>query len=157
MYRAILALALIAFLPALSPAGERAYIVRGTSMSTAIEPGDTVVVSDEVSAIKRGDMVALEFKSRENPIVKRVVAVAGDRVEVKDDVLYVNGKELRRIDAQRWAPTVRQLEHYGWVVPENNIFVLGDNPRASRDSRRLGLISTAQVVGKVVRIIRAEN
>jgi signal peptidase I len=102
-------------------------------------------------------MVALEFKSRENPIVKRVVAVEGDRVEVKDDILYVNGKELRSIDAERWASTVRQLERYGWRIPKNNIFVLGDNPRASRDSRRLGLISTSQVAGKVVKIIRAGN
>ena len=146
-------------LPASSWAGEaRTYTVAGSSMSPTLMEGDTVVVSDEgVDGLKRGDLAAIRFAGRTNPMVKRVAAIAGDMVEIKGDRLLVNGKEICFIDSYRWRSTIKQLERYRWILPENNVFILGDNPENSRDSRRLGLISTEQVKGKVIEIIRDDK
>ncbi len=87
-------------------------------------------------------------------MVKRAAAVEGDRVEIRENAIFINGERLRDFESQKWKSTVKQLERARWVVPPKNIFVLGDNAADSRDSQRLGLISTGQVEGKVVRIDR---
>ena len=126
-------------------------------MAPALMPGDKVIVDDNPDEpIKKGDLVAIGFKHTETPIVKRVIAVAGDSLMISDNSVIVNGEPVSSFDEKRWASSVKQLERYGWVVPANNIFVLGDNPKNSRDSRRLGLISTSQIIAKVVRIIHTE-
>ena len=141
--------------------GERQRFVRftvaGNSMFERLMPGDTVIVDDSERSINRGDLVAIVFKHSPTPMVKRVIAVGGDKIEIRDNTIFVNGKLLRDIDESRWASTVRQLERYNWIVPQNNLFILGDNPQNSRDSRRLGLISTSQILGKVVRIINKDE
>ena len=139
-------------------ADSKTYTVAGDSMSPALVSGDRVVVSsDRMVQLSRGDLVAIRFKHSDTPIVKRVVAVEGDRVEIKDASILVNGQKYRQIDMARWKTTMTQLERYGWVVPSKNIFVLGDNPDSSLDSRRLGLISVDQVEGRVVKIIRKDE
>jgi len=50
---------------------------------------------------------------------------------------------------KRWQATVKQLERSNWIVPAGFLFILGDNPANSRDSKRLGLISTSQMESKV--------
>jgi len=133
---------------------EKTYTVTGDSMAPALIPGDRVVVEEKpAEPVKKGDLVAINFKHTEIPIVKRVIAVSGDSLIIRSNMLIVNNEPVRSFDEKRWMSTVRQLERYGWVVPPNNIFILGDNPKNSRDSRRLGLISTSQIKAKVVRII----
>jgi len=133
---------------------EKTYTVMGESMAPALKRGDRVIVESQAEPLKKGDLVAIKFKNSTSPIVKRIIAVEGDRLEIRKGTILLNGKPVRSIDAKRWQSTVNQLEHYKWVVPPDNIFVLGDNPRNSRDSRRLGLISTSQVTGKVVKVIK---
>lgn len=122
-------------------------------MRPTLVSGNRVIVSPG-KIVGRNDLVALRFKHSPVPMVKRVIAVAGDRVEIREDAIFVNGIRTGDFDVNRWRSTVMQLERYGWVVPPENLFVLGDNAGDSRDSRRLGLISTDQVEGRVVRIIR---
>ena len=132
----------------------KTYTVAGDSMSPVLASGDNVVVNTEIDEpAERGDLVAIKFKNTATPMVKRVVAVEGDRVEIKNNTIIINEKSFRHIDEKRWQSTVNQLKRYSWIVPSNNFFVLGDNPQNSRDSRRLGLISTSQLIGKVVKII----
>jgi signal peptidase I len=142
-------------LPMLAMGGERNYTVAGLSMSPALMPGDTVIVSNDLNRpIDRDELVAISFRHRKAPLVKRVVAIPGDRVEVKNNLLLVNNKELQALDPEKWGPTLKQLAHYGSVIPERTLFILGDNPENSRDSRRLGLIPTERVVGRVVKVIK---
>ncbi|MCB2183580.1 MAG: signal peptidase I [Desulfobulbaceae bacterium] len=149
----------ILFLILVAPAGaERVYTVAGLSMSPSLVPGDNVVVQEIINrTITREDLVAISFKHRKNPMIKRVVAVFGDTVSVKDGALIVNGRKKSVIDPAKWQATIRQLERYKWTIPNNTLFVLGDSHANSRDSRRLGLISQDQVIGRVVKIIKATN
>ncbi len=138
---------------------EKIYTVAGTSMSPTLNPGDQIVVNHQTGQpVARKDMVAVCLKNRANPMVKRVIAVAKDWLAIKQGVLWVNDKPLDpvvKIDANKWKSTIRQLEHYHWVLPAGTVFILGDNLGNSRDSSRLGIISQSQICGRVVNILKA--
>jgi signal peptidase I len=137
-------------------AAQKSYTVSGDSMSPALITGDTVVVDDTDSnkKLQRGDMVAIRISTDSTAMVKRIVAVAGDRVDFKDGAVCVNGEKSGEFDAKRWLTPIKQLERCNSIVPAGSLFVLGDNASNSRDSKRLGLISTSQVEGKVIRVIK---
>jgi len=155
MRRLLAIAALSLLLPCASYAqGYRTYTVAGSSMSPTLVPGDEVVVAGlDGRAPERGELVEIRLAGRANPMVKRVAAVPGDGVEVRDGGLYINGGRLCGIDPDRWKPTLRQLENYGWKVPDGTYLIMGDNRANSRDSRRLGLIPAESVTGRVVDII----
>lgn len=91
-----------------------------------------------------------------NNLIKRVVAVEGDIVDIKEGHLYVNGivEENNHIRGETHA---YDLE-VPMEVPEDKVFVLGDNREFSLDSRHLGLIDVGQVKGKaVLRVLPLEN
>ena len=75
--------------------------------------------------------------------MKRVVAVGGDRLDVVNNRLRVNGEEMT--DAVVQKPELKNIPD---IVPTNSFFVLGDNRRASNDSRRWGPVPAANVIGK---------
>ncbi len=131
----------------------KTYTVSGNSMSPAIMSGNKVVVNTK-QPIMRGDLVAVSFKHSKTPLIKRVAALANDRVEFMDNALFINGTKLRDFDQERWSSTVNQLRHYDWTIPPEHCFILGDNPVNSRDSRRLGIISYDQIQGKVIDIFK---
>ena len=137
-------------------AAEKIYTVAGSSMLPTLRPGQRIVVkTDNFLPLRRGDLVAIRLQNRENPMVKRVVAVAGDRLAINGNRLWINDAGLEPelvIDPRRWRSTINQLQNYNWIVPANTIFILGDNRRNSRDSRRLGLISVNQVCGQVINL-----
>jgi signal peptidase I len=136
-------------------AAEKIYTVAGDSMSPALRAGQQIVIAlDDFLPLQQGDLVAIQLKSRSNPMVKRVVALPGDRLSIISGRLYVNSEKLLPelvMDSRRWHSTIRQLQNYNWIIPPGTIFILGDNRQNSLDSRRLGLISIDQVSGKVVR------
>ena len=80
-------------------------------------------------------------------LVKRVIGVSGDTIKIKDSKVYVNGKELNE-------PYIHDEITEGdidTVVPENSVFVLGDNREISLDSRyeQVGFINESDILGKV--------
>jgi signal peptidase I len=148
----VLLLTLLAAMPA--QAAEKIYTVAGTSMLPTLRPGEKITVrTDNFLPLCRGDLVAIRLRNRKNPVVKRVVAVAGDRLAIRGNRLLLNDAGLEPelvISPRRWRSTINQLRNYNWTIPANTIFVLGDNRQNSRDSRRLGLISIDQVTGKIM-------
>lgn len=132
----------------------RTYAVEQTSMETTLEPGQRVIVdllTPRFDPYKRGDIVVFtppaEVQLGE-PLIKRVIGVAGDTVELRDGEVFVNGKGLVEpyvFDAQPTLPLGSQTR---WVVPAGDLFVLGDHRAVSRDSRSFGPISTSSVVGR---------
>lgn len=138
---------------------ETVFQVAGVSMEPALMAGDTIVVDDnffENNTPQQRDMVAISLKNRKNPMVKRIVGTPGDTVTFHDDILRVNEQAIRKINPMKWKTTIKQMKHYRGIIPARTFLILGDNPRNSRDSRKLGLISADQLIGKVVLVTRQD-
>lgn len=126
--------------------------VVGTSMLPTLHEGDYVVTSKLFYKPKQGDIVILRKQSFDDrAIVKRVIAVEGQTVDINFNtgIVYVDGQALTEDYVN--APTYRELDFKGSVtVPENCVFVLGDNRNDSLDSRRstLGCVDTRYIIGR---------
>lgn len=81
-------------------------------------------------------------------IIKRIAAIPGDAIDIKDGNVYLNGKILGEKYIKGKTFEYSDFS-YPLIVPENKVFVLGDNRENSLDSRRLGLIDYEQIKGKV--------
>ncbi|MBR6314912.1 MAG: signal peptidase I [Clostridia bacterium] len=132
--------------------------VHGTSMFPTLNNGDKVLVSDLFYEPARGDIVVFKKDSYDDnkALVKRVVAVAGDVVNIdfEKGVVYVNGDALEEdyIDVL----TTTKIDFIGpQTVPDNCLFVMGDNRNASTDSRdkRIGMVDKRLVIGKVLLVV----
>ena len=124
--------------------------VSGHSMDDTLHDGELVVYSRIVSAYERGDIVSVRVPSGEY-YVKRVIAVGGDEVEVRDGDLYING-ELQEEDyvdtSTEEAKDSAVL--YPYTVEEGDVWVMGDNREVSVDSRTFGAVNTSQIKGKLI-------
>lgn len=83
-----------------------------------------------------------------NNLIKRVVAVPGDTIDIKDGIVYINGQEEEGYGFDGLTYENSNFS-YPLEVPEDKVFVLGDNRENSLDSRHLGLIDYYQIKGKV--------
>ena len=127
--------------------------VYGTSMVPTFHEGNIVLV-DKVfykrGEPERNDIVVVDYRDanqNETFIIKRVVAVGGDHLEIKDNQVYLNGELLQEdyIDG-----TMTNNEDMSIDIPEGKVFVMGDNRNNSLDSRRLGYFDFEDdVIGKV--------
>ncbi len=149
--------------------------VDGRSMQSTLEHNDVMLVNRlayAFSSPKRGDIVICYYPDRyytDNKIqyatrVKRVIAVAGDTIELKDGGVYINGEWLDEPYLNGVYTPENNLKGYeeiavslldGNVVPEGTVFVMGDNRPVSRDSRneKVGAIPLNHVVGKVLLVV----
>jgi signal peptidase I len=141
----------------LSSRGEQ-LIVSGISMQPTLNPGQKVrLVRDTERPYRRGDLVAVSFRTRERMMVKRIIAMEGDDVIWRDEQVFVNGSPLvmdgwpegRRIPDRNWKLLGIQLKNYGHVVPKNNVIVMGDNTSKSYDSGDFGMLSMSQISGHI--------
>jgi signal peptidase I len=132
------------------------FIVEGESMETTLHNEEKLVVNKAIyylSEPKRGDIIVFHAEAKRD-YIKRVIGVAGDTVEMRNDKLYINGKEVdepylaeKREEAKQQG--LQLNEDFGPVkVPEGQIFVMGDNRLNSRDSRAIGPVDLEKVVGR---------
>ena len=135
------------------------YQVQQMSMEQTLEPSQYVLVdklTPRFDAYKRGDIVVFKppetWASGDTPFIKRIIGVAGDRVEIRDDgLVYVNGTPLDEpyIYADGDPPATEQTgDQDAWTVPDGDLFVLGDHRTQSADSRVFGPISQGDVIGR---------
>lgn len=126
------------------------YLVDGPSMSPTLETGQRVVVAKFVHYTRTprpGEITVFRFPLQpDRDFVKRVIAVAGDTVEIRQGQVYVNGKLL----AEDYVISRDQFTHPPVVVPEKAIYVLGDNRANSTDSRFFGTVPLHLVKGPAV-------
>jgi signal peptidase I len=123
-------------------------IVQGDSMEPALANGNLVLFYRLGHTYKRNDIVIFRSGGRKL-LIKRVVGITGDKIEIDDKTgtLLVNGTPTEFFGSKTY-PRDSGIK-YPFTVPENCVFVLGDNREAAVDSRSLGAIKTNSILGKV--------
>lgn len=129
----------------------KTYKMSAGSMEPTLLIGDHILVNKFIywnSAPKRGDVIVFEYPpDPSKDFVKRVVGVAGDVLELRSGRLMLNGKEY---EENYLKSASENYGSYGPVsVPEESLFVLGDNRDHSYDSRFWGFVKADRVKGKV--------
>jgi signal peptidase I len=131
--------------------------VRMDSMIPTIRNDDVILVekiSPRFNLIRRNDIITIrnDFSIMENTeiLIKRVIGVAGDNVEIKDGKVYLNGTVLKEPYMNGDSTKGVKAENSSVTVPEGSVYVLGDNRLvgASLDSRSFGPIKVSQIKGK---------
>jgi signal peptidase I len=122
--------------------------VYGSSMEPNLHTDQRLVVekvSYRLHTPRRGDVVVLRMPERgPELLIKRVIALPGEAIEIRQGVVYIDGQELDEPYLVR-----KTSGSYGPItVPEGHVFVMGDNRGASNDSRVFGTISFDRVVGR---------
>lgn len=123
--------------------------VDGDSMYPTLHDQNKVIYMRSVQEYQPGDIVVVNRPGGEE-YVKRIVAVAGDTVNIQSGKLYINGQE-REFEADfgetDWMS--QELE-YPVQVGVSEVFVVGDNREISEDSRTFGPVSTDDIAGKIL-------
>ncbi|MEP6817631.1 MAG: signal peptidase I [Marmoricola sp.] len=126
-------------------------LVPSASMAPTLRPGDHVLSTTldiGGDASMRGALVTFRRPASGVLTLKRIAGVGGDLIEIRDGVLYVNGR--RHVEPYVDARTVDSV-YFGPVrVPHGTVFVLGDNRADSEDSRTFGPVPTVDLVGRVL-------
>lgn len=126
--------------------------VNGSSMLPTLEDGDIMILNKlGRNNIKRFDIVVIRDDDDDEDIIKRVIGLPGERIEYKDNNLYVNGKKVaekftKNKDPKLDSYSIDSLESE--TVPKDYYFVVGDNRPNSKDSRMLGFIHKDKIKGK---------
>lgn len=135
-------------------------IVDGQSMEPTLHHQDRMVVS-KIGSPDRFDIVVFHA-DQSNDYIKRVIGLPGDTIEYKNDVLYINGKAYEEEYLEESKKALKEMfgeealltenftleELFGVdTVPEDTVFVLGDNRRNSKDSRHIGFIPFDEIIG----------
>jgi signal peptidase I len=123
------------------------FTIHQVSMEPTLVEGDRILLNRVVYHLrdpKSGDVVVFHSALKDEDLVKRIVAVAGDRVAISDGTLFVNG-------VAQGEPYLLERHFEGEfaeiVVPSGQVFVLGDNRNNSGDSRFFGPIETRSIIG----------
>lgn len=129
----------------------------GPAMKPTLLPDDKIMVRKRKKYVpKRGDVVAFKPPdNREDTHVKRVAALAGETLEIKDEILYIDGQTIQHPALQGIEYPPRDylgMEGKAYEVPEDHVFVIGDNSFNSWDSRAFGDVPLSDVIGKAYKI-----
>lgn len=147
------------------------YTIEQTSMEPNFHPGQGVIVSQAeralgnwisgsayaahpesspVASIERGQIVIFYETDdwTQPPLIKRLIGMPGDQVEIRDGAVFVNTIQLP--EPYLSVTTTACEAHCNVTLAANEYFFLGDNRPVSRDSRQFGAISGEQLVGRVV-------
>lgn len=150
----------------------QAFKIPSGSMKQTLQIGDHILVNKFIYGIKlpflmttivpiknpkRGDIVVFKFpEDPDKDFIKRVIGIAGDVVECRDKLVYINHKLLNHdygihTDPNIISRGVQPRDNFGpVVVPKNSLFVMGDNRDHSYDSRFWGFVELKALKGKAL-------
>ncbi|MBW7453804.1 signal peptidase I [Paenibacillus sepulcri] len=125
--------------------------VRNVSMQHTLFEGQRLIedkLSYHFDQPNRGDIVIISGPESDKRLVKRVIGLPGDMLDIKDGHVLINGTVLEE-------PYVKGLTFSNglsipYTVPDKKVFVMGDNRENSQDSRELGPISISSLEGRAV-------
>jgi len=145
------------------------------SMEDTLQIGDRVVVnklSYRIGDPNRGDVVVFEpesfeeeslatkvsrnllesigLRTPESDLIKRVIGLPGETVEIRNNSIYINGNPID----EPYLPVGLVMRDQGpWEVPDGRYFVMGDNRNSSNDSRVFGAIDRGRIVGRAFSVV----
>ncbi|HAY61816.1 MAG: signal peptidase I [Acidaminococcaceae bacterium] len=131
------------------------YMVEGTSMYPTLVNHERLIVNKLGYFFRdpaRNEIIVFRYpKDERRDFIKRVIAVGGDTVEMRDGKVLVNGKQIE--EPYTWKEDPKGINHSNYrksVVPKGHVFVLGDNRNNSEDSRfaDVDFVSLKLVKGK---------
>jgi len=167
----------------------QAFKIPSGSMKPTLLIGDHLLVNKFIYGIKipfidrymiqfkkpiKGDIVVFKWpKDEKKDFIKRIIGVEGDKIEIRNDILFVNGEKIKTkyigryqdegiVQADRYLESLDGYDHHildesmkyedfgPIVVPERSIFVMGDNRDNSQDSRYWGFVSLNKIKGKAL-------
>lgn len=130
----------------------QSFLVQGASMLPSLHDGERLLVDKITYRFRppaRGEIVVFRYPADpQRKFIKRVIGIPGDVVEVREWIVYLNGRPLH--EDYIYGPT---YSDFGPVtVPEDTLFVLGDNRNQSEDSRYadVGFVPRSHLVGRAV-------
>ncbi|MCH5584983.1 signal peptidase I [Shimazuella sp. AN120528] len=121
--------------------------VQGPSMLNTMRTGDKIIINKLVywfTSPARGEIIVFHSKE-DRDLIKRVIGLPGDTIQVKNNHVYINGKILSEpyLTYSTQTSTIPLIK-----IPSNHLFVMGDNRENSTDSRELGPIPIDQIIGR---------
>jgi signal peptidase I len=151
IFAALLSLVIIVFVV-------QAFFIPSASMEPTLRTGDRILVSKftyRIWEIHRGDIIVFRYPLNPNKdFVKRVVGLPGERIEMKDGLVQLNGRPLGEVYPTALPGGDRACSsNYGpETVPVSAVFVLGDNRCNSEDSRFFGFVPIKNIVGRALAV-----
>ena len=138
------------------------YKVQQQSMEHTLEPDQYVLVdklTPRFDPYKRGDIVVFSpppdwAREDDTPFIKRVIGLGGETVEIRDGKVFVDGTELEEpylfaaAPDDPTQPTTVPGDEHRWVIPDGELFLMGDHRSNSADSRMFGPVETGQIIGR---------
>lgn len=129
-------------------------LVHDISMQPTLVEGDFLIVeklSPKLGGLHRGDIIVFKVPEENRLLIKRLIALEGDEVEIRDGKVYVNGEESKAGNLTDVITDPGSNPKYSsLVVPDGFIYAMGDNRPYSKDSRTLGPIEMKRVTGKAI-------
>lgn len=123
--------------------------VENISMEPTLEPGEFILVNKiayRFGEVQRGDIIIFHYpQNPQEDYIKRAIGLPGDKLRVREGDVYINN---RLLDENYIASPI--LYEGEWNVPEDSIFVLGDNRNQSSDSHSWGFVPVDDIVGKAL-------
>lgn len=113
--------------------------VDGTSMYPTLD-GNEIMILNKLGKIDRYDVVVIDYSPSD--IIKRVIGLPGETVEIKNNVIYINGKKIKDQYGKGDTGEYDKIQ-----LSDDEYFVLGDNREYSKDSRYIGPIKAKEIKG----------
>lgn len=124
--------------------------VKDNGMLPALERGDQVLINKSpingFGALEGGDIVVFRQAPDQENRVKRLIGLAGDKIEIRNGFTYVNGNPIY----EPYANTPVTCQFQAITVPQDHVFVLNDDRSETNDSRTLGSIREDNLIGEAI-------
>ncbi len=127
-------------------------LVNQISMDPTLKDGQMLIISKVnyfIGDPQRGDIIVFKDSYENKLLIKRVIGLPGEKLDLREDKVFINDKELQ---PDYTSALTYALTQDSWQIPENQYFVMGDNREHSRDSRveTVGLVNRKSIVGKAI-------
>ena len=138
---------------------QKEFLVKWDSMYPLIKDGETVIVLEDYyinNSIEKWDIVLYDFKWTQEPILKSIYVTSDDKVEIIEDYLYINDKELKNYNWEKYNFNQAELKVL-WMyikngkIPKNSYFIFGESINNSIDSRKFWAVSNQDFMWKIVK------